>query len=145
MASFDTNLMLRNTTETIGTNLSLTGDGLIRFTSNWLTLGTNVRGPVPLRISFSTVNINVSTMDFHFEQSDDQTNIKEDTVVYVNGTDLGAPNLGWTTLSRPDKCVAIYGKRRYLRVRAVGGAGAGTANWGTMAIGVDAEGLDPVR
>ncbi len=145
MAAFDTNLMFRNTTETIGTNLSLTADGLIRFTSNWLTLGTGVMGPVKIRTSFSTVNINVSTMDFHFEQSDNQTDIKDDTVMYVNGTDLGAVNLAWTTLFMPDKNLIIYGKRTYIRVRAVGGAGAGTANWGTMAIGVDGEGIDPLR
>lgn len=142
MATFDTNLMTVPSTTTLGTAHSV-GGGLAIFTGNWLTLGTKVAGPVPMRVSIQTCASNTDTLSIAFEMSDDQSTINETYVRTVTGTELGAANLAWATMTPPDIHVKVNPRRRYIRARGTA-RGLGVA-YGTIAIGVDAEDMNPYR
>lgn len=132
MAVFDSNLMLRNTTQTVSSNQS-GGQGL--FTGNWLTLGTG-GGPAQgyaFRAVVQTAASNTDALNIIYEFSDDASTVKESITVPLTGTQLGAPAVVSSTA--PDILTVYATKRTYVRARI---SITGTiANFGLVTIGVD--------
>lgn len=136
MATYDANLMLRNTTQTISQLIGAAAG----YTGNWLTLGT---GGEPWEgLTFRTVvatsaGSNTDTFSLIFEFSDDQSTIPTTVTRVVTGTEAGSGTTGGALVTPSgDILVRAAVKRTYVRLRITT---VGTFNnFGVVTCGVDA-------
>ncbi len=140
MAVFDSNLFLRNTTQTVS---SLIG-GAAGYTGSWLTLGTG-GGPVSFRASIQTsAGSNTDSMNLIYEFSDDQSAIKETVTVAVSGTEAGSgTSSGALQAPAGDRYTRTHFNRAYVRLRVT--TGGTLNNFGVVTVGVDGGDVQPSR
>ena len=144
MAVFDSNLMLRSTTQTVS-SLIATGVGL--YTGAWTTMGTG-GGPVDgysFRTSIQTsAGSNTDSMNLIFETSDDQTVVKETITRNLTGTELGSGTSGGALqASIGDVYTRFSTKRTWIRLR-IQVLGLNN-NFGLVTCGLDGGDFAPIR
>lgn len=135
MATYDANLMLRDTTQTVS---SLNSSGFAGLTGSWLTLGT---GGAPweglsFRTQIATAASNTDTLSLIYEFSDDQSTIKETVTRVVTGTEIGSGTSAGSFLAPAgDILTRVAARRTYVRLR-LQGVGI-LQNFGLVVSGVD--------
>lgn len=138
MASFDANLMLRDTTQSVVSGAGEAG----LYTGNWFTLGTGAQGPahgLSFRASIGTTSgSNTQSLQVIYEFSDDQTVIDETVTHLITGTEGGTGTTGGALVVPLDNSfyTRVTPKSNYYRVRLL--STGTTANWGVVTVGVDA-------
>ena len=143
MAVFDTNLMLRNTTQTVS---SLNSSGFAGLTGSWLTLGTGGAAweGLSFRANIATAASNTDSLSLIYEFSNDQSTVTDTVTRTVTGTEIGLSTAsGQLITGSGDFYTRVSFKRTYVRLR-LQGTGI-TQNFGVVTCGVDAGDYNQVR
>lgn len=145
MATYDANLMLRDTTQSVVSGAGQAG----LYTGNWFTFGTGAQGPaagLSFRASIGTTSgSNTQTLQVIYEFSNDQSTIDETVTHLITGTEGGTGTSGGYLVTPLDNSfyTRVTPKYNYYRVRLV--STGTTANWGAVTVGVDAGDFNSAR